>query len=467
MTGINRSHISIGTAKGGNRLTELCNRIFAIFIFVMSLFVSQGFCADKLEFVPMPDWVQLTNVRSLLPRFKQPLNFPLARMHVGEVITNYTLEKHVEVTHLAIEFNELADRYSSRVNQKSQNISYSRSRQKLSIHSINIWRNGAPLKTIDIHYEVDPFRKYASKIGNIDQTGVSLMFPSLKHGDVIELVFSIEGEKSRFGNHISGIIGDVGWNFNSRGVLRRTLIVPENVDLQFDSLPNEDIYQKSVKLGTAKYFWNFIGDQEGGIVNGWGQGENRVGGVYYSDYKSWNELVAQIQSIFLKDQPIHKSIIRKAEKLTKNADSDLEKMERILSFMQAEITVLEGYWNRFRYEKISPEDTLKRKKGTSVEQSMLFIHLLKAVGIEASPALTAQHAYFEAPRRNINPALFNYMAVYLKLDNTEMWLTPDAQKEKGSPIIFDNLKYYHSALIIRDGENDLTRISGCEKNDPE
>ena len=107
----------------------------------------------------------------------------------------------------------------------------------------------------------------------------------------------------------------------------------------------------------------------------------------------------------------HTEIANLAEKITAQAENPQQKLQAIFSYVQHNIRYVYAHLGRGGLTPHTPNWTLKNGFGDCKDQSALLISLLKAVGVQAYPALYHSSGVYilkSAPR-----LMFDHMIVYL------------------------------------------------------
>ena len=142
--------------------------------------------------------------------------------------------------------------------------------------------------------------------------------------------------------------------------------------------------------------------------------------ITFSSLDSWKQI----------DQWAEKKILRSASTtplmkhtvaiVTQGAMTKEEKIERIYHYIQREVKYVSADLERGGYTPHNAEDVLKNRYGDCKDQTVLFIALLAASGIDAYPALLNPFGYPEQLKAPV--PYFSHVITYIPNGNSELWL---------------------------------------------
>jgi tetratricopeptide (TPR) repeat protein/transglutaminase-like putative cysteine protease len=117
----------------------------------------------------------------------------------------------------------------------------------------------------------------------------------------------------------------------------------------------------------------------------------------------------------LPDAAIH----AKAEELTRNSHSDLEKTRAIYEYVARSIRYVSLSFGVGRYQPHAAAEVLAHQYGDCKDKATLLESMLQSLGIEAYPVLLQASGYMEDV---YSPREFDHAITYLVLDGKELWL---------------------------------------------
>lgn len=184
--------------------------------------------------------------------------------------------------------------------------------------------------------------------------------------------------------------------------------------------------------------------------------------VGLSTLESWAELGQWANKIYLSRLYDGSEMQDLVTEVSKPGMTELEKIQAAFYYMQREIRYIGADVSRGGMVPHEPPEVLKNRYGDCKDQSVTLVSLLRAMGIEAYPALIG--VYGEAPLARKLPAnYFSHMIVYVPRKEGDIWMDT-AGKTGAFPGIYSTIEG-RTAFVV-DGENgrllDLPRRSAKE-----
>ncbi|TXK33736.1 DUF2569 family protein [Pontibacter qinzhouensis] len=110
------------------------------------------------------------------------------------------------------------------------------------------------------------------------------------------------------------------------------------------------------------------------------------------------------------------------------------------------------------YKPRAPSEVFAKRFGDCKDKSLLLVTMLRALGIEAHPALVNSSSRGEIAQMLPSPYAFNHCIVQVKLWDKTYWYDPTISKQRGS---YDaiSLPHYKKALVIKPATKNLTDVT--------
>jgi len=148
----------------------------------------------------------------------------------------------------------------------------------------------------------------------------------------------------------------------------------------------------------------------------------------YSIHENWKDVDENIKKLYNDQMKDNNDAEKKAKEITNGIKEKEEKVKTIFSYIQSNIELLPV--TGIHYSEFSPDDVLESKLGDNQETNLLFVAMLKEVGIKAYPALVATREYGLIYPQFCSPDQFNKVVTYIPDLNDGLWLDPSS---KNSP----------------------------------
>lgn len=153
------------------------------------------------------------------------------------------------------------------------------------------------------------------------------------------------------------------------------------------------------------------------LLSGAGSGHHRR--IWITSFSSWSEVSAWYAGLEHDRRTPSPEVRAKAEELTRDAHSDLEKTRAIYNYVARNIRYVSLSFGVGRYQPHAAGEVLAHQYGDCKDKNTLFEAMLEAVGIKASPALLmASGMMDDAP----SPMEFDHVITFLVIDGKDLWL---------------------------------------------
>lgn len=186
------------------------------------------------------------------------------------------------------------------------------------------------------------------------------------------------------------------------------------------------------------------------------------GWISFSESKSWFEVVEWAETLY-QSSPLNPSVLEIAENIKQQYKTLPEQITAALQFTQKHIRYVGLEMGINSHMPTPAHETIALKYGDCKDKALLFIALLKALGVDAYPALvnTGESKLLKERLPAVN--LFDHVIVSLTLGGKQLWLDPTLSHQEGA---LDTLFQpdYGYALIVKAGESALTSMTHDEHN---
>lgn len=342
--------------------------------------------------------------------------------------------------------------------------------EQLTLHHLRVIRNGVTQDRLDpariqiLRQETELERHMLNgRLTALIQLG------DVRIGDVIDFASTIQGRNPVFGDRWYSTLG-LGWYTPVRN-RRARVLVPEGRDLHFVDHGKVGLsVDQSVKYSAlAKYnvfTWqgsdlpaiDYEGDAPAWFVQ-WPF-------VQLSESRTWAEVVWWAEPLYALPDPLPEMIREQAQRLAADHISEEERIIALLQFVQQEIRYLGLELEAGTHRPTAPAEVLARRFGDCKDKSILLCALLRALGIEAYPALVNTTQRGHVADWGPSPHAFNHVIVAIPTRvpagregaAPDYWWVDPTLTFQGGDLNHRALPRYQLALLIRSGENKLTAV---------
>lgn len=329
--------------------------------------------------------------------------------------------------------------------------------QRLSLHAINIHRGGRKLAKLDsaVVRVLQRERELEALVFDGSKTA-HVFLEDVRVGDVVEYAYSLRGHNPVFGERQFGRF-DLQWNEPVARAHAR-LLWPANRALHWRRLngaPEPAVHEG----GTHRDFRWDRRDIALRIVEsdapGW---FDPYPSVHWGEFEDWQAVVRWAQPLYRSAASPGAQVQAEAARIAARHADPAERLLAALRFVQSEVRYLGIEIGAGSHAPSPPEVVLRRRFGDCKDKTMLTIALLRALGIEARPALVNT-----AQRRGIrdwlpSPGAFNHVLVQARLGQDTYWLDPTRSPQAGR---LDKVVQadFEAALVIDEASHELVPMA--------
>lgn len=347
--------------------------------------------------------------------------------------------------------------YSGITNASQLLVTYDTSYQKLKIHHLYIWRDGAKIdRTASLSFEVmnNEYNLhngiYSGKITAYDN------LIDIRKDDMIDFSYTLTGKNPIFKNgkylfvplettnpvdlYFSRILYAKDMDYSSRCADCDSTIQITNVLTG----KYREIEMTVKNLKASKFEEN---------MPSW---EMPYKYFTLSSFKSWKEINTWAQSVFtLNTEPPLDNVFK--EIFTGKETRD-EKINKIINYVQDDIRYMGIEAGIGSIKPFAPDQVAKRRFGDCKDKSLLLVSLLKKIGVkQAYPVLVNTSMQNALEKFYPGNEVFDHCIVTFDLDSTSYWVDPTITQQGGD---YKSLSIadYGRALIIGKPSDSLVKM---------
>lgn len=329
--------------------------------------------------------------------------------------------------------------------------------EKLILHSINVWRAGkstsrlgtAEIKVLqrekDLEYLVFDGRKTAN-----------IFLDDIRTDDIVEYAYSLRGANPVFANRQFGWF-DLQWRVPVQHAHAR-LLWPKGREITFAN-HNTDQKPAITDLGDAlEYTWekkNTPALLMEAHAPGW---YDPYAAIQWSEFKDWQAVVQWALPLYQTPADLSPRLHNEVGNIAKASADPGERLLSVLQLVQREVRYLGVEIGVSSHAPSSPDLVLKRRFGDCKDKTLLTLTLLRALGIEARPALVNTNLQRGVRDLHPSPNAFNHVIVHANLNGKDYWLDPTLPLQKGK---LDNVSQpdFGFALVVEPGSRALLAMA--------
>lgn len=441
---------------------QATNFLFYTLISVFCLFVTNTYAQQQIEpgsyVESLPAWVVERQVE---------VTSVISKSEISEGIYYRLLDKQInvkkngDVSHYNRYVQTLTNQ-TALENSSQLNLDYDPSYQILKLHSLDIIRDGLRISRLNsARYSLLQREKELDKQIYDGSLTLNIIIEDMRKGDTLDYSYSLYGSNPVY-NNIFSYQSNVSWSVPVHHQYIRVLWAKQkqlfinqkniNIDVEHKRTAEQHEYQVYlVNQPTVKY------ESE---APDW---YDPYSVIYFSESQSWSEVVNWAQPMYRTALKEHPSIVAIADKIQNTSTQTTQQIAAALRYSQDEIRYLGIEMGVNSHLPTAAHETLELRYGDCKDKAVLFIAILKQLGIEAYPALVNTYS---GQALNQSPAIidsFNHVIVTFQLAGKRYWLDPTLSYQKGKLSALFQPDYGY-ALIIKKDETQLTSMRQDKQN---
>lgn len=337
---------------------------------------------------------------------------------------------------------------SEGIQEKSDlHFSFDPAYQTLTVHKLQVIRDGVIIDKIDLPIEVIQQESRQSQSLYDKSLSAIIHFDDIQKNDIIEYAYSITGYNPIYKQNYSTQLS-LQYNVPINHFYYRIISEDELTYKTLDSASTPEILKKKDNI---EYIWNessFDVVSYDVQVPYWYNIQKRID---ISTYKSWKDVSDIIYPLYAYNKEEIPSITEAILNKTDVKDTVLA----FINFVQDDIRYLGLEAGLNAYQPHNPKFVFDQKYGDCKDKALLLVALLRSVGLEANPVLVsswkAQTIWDNLPSIDA----FNHCVVYFKKEGKSYYIDPTITNQGGDidHIYFPNYEY---GLILSDHSEALT-----------
>ncbi|MEO7934525.1 MAG: DUF3857 domain-containing protein [Chthoniobacterales bacterium] len=341
-------------------------------------------------------------------------------------------------------------------NGSSISVSFDPTYQKLTLHTLTVTRKGRTMDRLDRSriklYQREDEMDYFLYDGTYT---AQCQLEDIRVGDVIEYAYTVDGANPVLQGHYMDLFS-TNWSSPVHRALAR-VIYPSTRKLNFQ-IRNKTVEPEiTTTAGKTEWVWEeseIPGRQVDGSLP---TGYSPLGVVQATDFASWSEVVDWALPLYEVKPPLSSELLDEIDTLRTIPDKD-RRVLAALRFVQDEVRYLGIEIGPGSHQPTHPSEVLRRRFGDCKDKTQLLGTLLRAVDIEASPALVSTGLQNEVLHRLPSAAVFNHVILRVVTPSGVHWLDATRSQQRG-PLSQISIGDYDYALVLRLGETELTKYS--------
>jgi transglutaminase-like putative cysteine protease len=281
-----------------------------------------------------------------------------------------------------------------------------------------------------------------------------LVLDDVRVGDIIDYSYSLKGENPVFGAHFDCVVPVRSDEPVDRMYTR--VLWPRHKPLY--AKQHGCSVQPALVAGKEadEFTWDFKQVPGAAIEDSLPGWYDPIQWVQLSDFRTWAEVNQWALKLFQIDSPFSTELSQKIAEW-KQMDSREQQVLAALRFVQDDVRYFGIEMGASAEKPTAPSEVFFRRRGDCKDKSLLFVTILRALGIEAWPVLVNSTLGRGIGDWQPSAGAFDHCIAQVQCEGQTYWLDPTITYQRG-PLAAHYLPPYGYGLVIAPGTVGLTPI---------
>jgi len=259
---------------------------------------------------------------------------------------------------------------------------------------------------------------------------IALDLPDIRVGDIVEFAYTRSGMNPVFQGHHAGDF-DMQWQVPVAHVHRR-LSSATSLDLHVAQLTGAAAPQLAQADGFDERTWD-AHDVPGLHV------EASVPGTYnpypwieWSDFGSWAGVARWAERLYPVPARLGPALQAAVDDIARQAPDADARVVAVLRLVQQQVRYLGVEIGAGTHAPSAPDAVYARRWGDCKEKALLMVTMLRALGVDASPALVNTQRRDDIAHDLPNPGSFDHAITRVRVAGADYWLDPTRSPQQGT-----------------------------------
>ncbi|WP_395669915.1 DUF3857 domain-containing protein [Rhodoferax sp.] len=341
-------------------------------------------------------------------------------------------------------------------NSSNIEIRFDPSYQTLLLHSVDILRGDKKIsKLAPSAVKILQREKSLEKLIFNGSKTANLLLEDVRVGDVVEYAYSVRGSNPVFGGKHYGLF-ESQWGIPVQQVYSR--LVTETGRNPTIKLQNDhpEPTRRSVN-GRDEYIWDQRDMVSLRVRNDAPAWFDPFPSAQWSEFPDWQSVVKWAAPLYTPPTRIPAELAAEAQRIKSRFADPADRTVEALRYVQRTIRYLAVQVGPGSHAPTRPEVVLSRRFGDCKDKTLLTLTLLKALDIQASPALVNTRYERAIAQWQPSPGAFDHVIVRAKIGDAFFWLDPTLQPQMGGLQDISQSDFGY-ALVLEPRELGLTEM---------
>ena len=284
---------------------------------------------------------------------------------------------------------------------------------------------------------------------------IALDLPDIRVGDIVEFAYTRSGLNPVFQGHHAGDF-DMQWQVPVAHLHRR-LSSAAGLGLHVAQLTGAAAPQLVQADGFDERTWD-AHDVPGRRVEASVPGNyNPYPWIEWSDFGSWSDVARWAERLYQAPARLSPALQAAVDDIARQSPDAGARVVAVLRLVQQQVRYLGVEIGAGTHAPSAPDVVYARRWGDCKEKALLMVTMLRALGIEASPALVNTERRDDIDRDLPNAGSFDHAIARVRVAGTDYWLDPTRAPQQGTLATVSQPDYAR-ALVLNGRSTALTTM---------
>jgi transglutaminase-like putative cysteine protease len=284
---------------------------------------------------------------------------------------------------------------------------------------------------------------------------IALDLPDIRVGDIVEFAYTRSGMNPVFQGHHAGDF-DMQWQVPVAHLHRRLSTAP-GLNLRVAQLTGAVAPQIAQAGGFDERVWD-VRDVPGLRI------EASVPGTYnpypwieWSDFATWGEVARWAERLYQAPAHLSPALQAAVDDIAQRSHDGDARIVAVLRLVQQQVRYLGVEIGAGTHAPSAPDVVYARRWGDCKEKALLMVTMLRALGIDASPALVNTERRNDIAHDLPNAGSFDHAITRVRFNGLDYWLDPTRPPQQGT-LASVSQPDYARALVLDGRSSALTTM---------
>ena len=285
---------------------------------------------------------------------------------------------------------------------------------------------------------------------------VALDLPDIRVGDIVEFAYTRSGMNPVFQGHHAGDF-DMQWQVPVAHLHRR-LSTASSLNLRVAQLTGAAAPQVIAQAdGFDERVWD-VHDVPGLRVEASVPGNyNPYPWIEWSDFASWGEVARWAERLYQVPAHLSPALQAAVDGIARQSPDADARIVAVLRLVQLQVRYLGVEIGAGTHAPSAPDVVYARRWGDCKEKALLMVTMLRALGVDASPALVNTDRRNDIDHDLPNAGSFDHAITRVHFDGIDYWLDPTRSPQQGT-LASVSQPDYARALVLDGRSTALTTM---------